>query len=406
MNSLSAWEQRRKKALLVLPVLVIPFLTLAFWSLGGGSSSSFGNADSTAGFNVLLPQAAGKKEVELDKLRFYEAADQDSAEWRRKMAQDRYSLGYRDEPHQEYEPFDKSASAYNPAPPPHSPAATEKLIYQKLGAINQQLQQAEQAPANEGLAMQHKYQMPADPVATPSFPNSGREPFEDKELTELNQMMDKILDIQHPDRVKARLQEVDTIELESQHSVVSMKPDSRIAHFGAKRKRTDRAAFYSTHNADTEADQEPLIMAVLHNRQEVVQGSIVPLRTLQTCYVNGSPVPAGSMVHGAASIKEGRLMIHVSSLVLDNRLYPVAFKVYDLDGLEGLHIPGAPGRKTIDESLGNSFQSIPLLAMDPSIRGQAATAGVQAVKALVGKKVRQLKVVLPSGYRVMLKQSK
>ena len=48
---------RQRKFLLVLPALVIPFVTMAFWALGGGKGASIeGHATAkNGGFNLQLP---------------------------------------------------------------------------------------------------------------------------------------------------------------------------------------------------------------------------------------------------------------------------------------------------------------------------------------------------------------
>lgn len=407
MNSLSAWEQRRRKALLVLPALVVPFITLGFWALGGGSSSGKADENSAAGMNLSLPQAAGKKEVGLDKLRFYEAADQDSMEWRRKLTQDRYSMGLSEDPVSITN--GDNNNAYDPAPPisEQNHAATERLIYQRLGAINRQVSEAQGARGTEGLPAAKELQMQESRGTSVRFAPREAEPEADKEMSELNQMMDKILDIQHPDRVKARQQQVDTPATFNKSQAVSFKPDSRIAYFGVNEalNKPDNH-FYIPEVGQGVEKQEPGLVAIIHNQQEVLDGSVVQFRLLRTFYLNGVAVPAGTMVHGTASIRGDRLQVAVTSTVLQDKLYPAVFKVYDLDGLEGLQIPGSLVRNTINESVGNSFQSLSMLSMDPSLRGQAAAAGIQAVKSLAGKKTRQVRVVLPSGYQVLLKQSK
>ncbi|OLY94215.1 Bacteroides conjugative transposon TraM protein [Cnuella takakiae] len=405
MNSLSAWEQRRRKALLVLPVLVVPFITLGFWALGGASSSQ-ADENSAAGMNLSLPQTTGKKEVGLDKLRFYEAADQDSMEWRRKLTQDRYSMGLSEDP---VSITNGDNNAYDPAPPisEQNHAATERLIYQRLGAINRQVSEAEHDRSSKELLDAKELPVQASMGTSVRFAPKEAEPEADKELSELNQMMDKILDIQHPDRAKARQQQVDTPANYSKSQAVSSKPDIRIAYFGVNKalnKPDDH--FYIPKVAQGLEKQEPGLVAIIHNQQEVLDGSVVQFRLLQTFYLNGVAVPAGTMVHGTASIRGDRLQVAVTSIVLQDKLYPAVFKVYDLDGMEGLRIPGSLVRNTINESVENSFQSLSMLSMDPSLRGQAAAAGIQAVKSLAGKKARQVRVVLPSGYQVLLKQSK
>src|SRR5690349_736541 len=71
---------RKRRFLMVLPLLVIPFVTLIFWSLGGGQGSKAAgqNADSQ-GLNLSLPSARIVDEGRLDKLGFYQQAESESA---------------------------------------------------------------------------------------------------------------------------------------------------------------------------------------------------------------------------------------------------------------------------------------------------------------------------------------
>ena len=65
---------KRRKMLLVLPLLVIPFLTMAFWALGGGKGTQ-DKVIATEGLNLDLPNANLKEDKLMDKLSFYEKAD-------------------------------------------------------------------------------------------------------------------------------------------------------------------------------------------------------------------------------------------------------------------------------------------------------------------------------------------
>jgi hypothetical protein len=111
-------------------------------------------------------------------------------------------------------------------------------------------------------------------------------------------------------------------------------------------------------------------------------------------------------LHGTAATKEDRITIHISSVVHGGKIYPVSLKVYDLDGMEGINAPASSARSTVSESFNNSLQSMPVLPTNNSLATQAAGAGVQTVKNLVSKRVRQIKVLLPAGYQLMLKPSK
>src|SRR5215471_14871431 len=76
---------RKRKILLVIPILILPFLTMAFWALGGGKGAqSLGKAEKVVGLNVNLPDPHLKDDKKEDKLTFYDKAEQDSiklAEW-------------------------------------------------------------------------------------------------------------------------------------------------------------------------------------------------------------------------------------------------------------------------------------------------------------------------------------
>ena len=72
--------QRQRKMLLVLPLLVLPFITCLFWVLGGGevNASTLETAEKK-GFNTKLPDANLKDGLFLDKMNYYEEAAIDSA---------------------------------------------------------------------------------------------------------------------------------------------------------------------------------------------------------------------------------------------------------------------------------------------------------------------------------------
>ncbi|RYY51756.1 MAG: conjugal transfer protein TraM, partial [Chitinophagaceae bacterium] len=68
----------RRRILLVLPLLVVPFLALAFYAGGGGRGSADEVAAST-GINTALPHADFKTEDPVDKMGFYARGEKDTA---------------------------------------------------------------------------------------------------------------------------------------------------------------------------------------------------------------------------------------------------------------------------------------------------------------------------------------
>src|SRR5580704_15455855 len=72
---------RYRRFLMVLPLLVLPFLTILFIALGGGKEGN-GTGEGSAGnkgINLKLPDAHFKKAREKDKLGLYEQSSKDSA---------------------------------------------------------------------------------------------------------------------------------------------------------------------------------------------------------------------------------------------------------------------------------------------------------------------------------------
>jgi len=71
--------------------------------------------------------------------------------------------------------------------------------------------------------------------------------------------------------------------------------------------------------------------------------------------------------------------------------------------LPGIYIPGAISRDVAKQSADNSLQLMELGTMDPSLKAQAAAAGISTAKSLLSKKVKLVKVMVKAGYKVLLK---
>ena len=101
-----------------------------------------------------------------------------------------------------------------------------------------------------------------------------------------------------------------------------------------------------------------------------------------------------------------RLNISIETLKTGNRVFPVALEVYDVDGLEGLHIPGAITRDAAKQAGADGLNAADAMTMSADPTLAAAGVAVTAVKGLGQKKIRLVKVRLKAGYQVMLKIDK
>lgn len=203
--------------------------------------------------------------------------------------------------------------------------------------------------------------------------------------------MDKILDIRHPDRVKDRMKEKQAEELSNVFPVFSAATiDTTINGFFG----IDKNAISIQSNA---------IEAVVNENRVLVNGAVIKLRLLQDIYINGSKIPIGNFVFGTVSLNGERLEIDINSIRYGNSLFPVKMVAYDMDGISGIYVPGAITRDVVKQSADNSLQLMELSTFDPSLKAQAAAAGINTVKSLLSKKVKQVKVIVKAGYKVLLK---
>jgi conjugative transposon TraM protein len=234
---------------------------------------------------------------------------------------------------------------------------------------------------------------------------------EDPEMQQLNGMMDKILDIQHPERVKERIGHITET---NKRRVLAVNVDAGEAFNSAlvnNSGRTDNSfsnnRFYSLNeDIDTNVVLENAVKAVIHETQTLTEGSVVKFRLVNDVFVDGGIIPKNTFVFGLASLSSERLRIRISHIRRDNSLYPVNLWVFDLDGINGIYIPGAIARDVAKQSTGQALQGLGLTTVDQSIPTQAAAAGLEAAKSMLSKKAKLIKVTVKAGYQVLLKDEK
>lgn len=260
---------------------------------------------------------------------------------------------------------------------------------------------------------------PASPLASfpglsaPSFPSTRDTPTADPELKQLNDMLEKVLDVQHPERVKERLLEASAKE-PARIFTVTPAPACNLSYWPAKdtdstRQRTTlrkaiKAAsrFYELDQEDATAETPNTIPAVVHETKTVVTGGSVKLRLTSAVVVHGQEIPAGTTVEGVAELSGERLKISIDKIVSKGSIIPVNLRVYDASGLEGIYEPGAIARDASKQGADQAMQSMQLASLNPSLGAQAAASGIETVKTLLSKKVRLISVTVKSGTPVLL----
>jgi len=148
------------------------------------------------------------------------------------------------------------------------------------------------------------------------------------------------------------------------------------------------------------------IPASVASNQTLVSGSTIKLRLDKDIQLNEILIPKGSFVFGTCQVNGERLRVAINHIRYKKQLLPVNLKVYDLDGLDGIHIPGSINRDAAKQGVDRGLSSMQLMNMDASVAAQAASAGVEAAKGLFSKKVRLIRVTVKAGYPILLVDGK
>jgi conjugative transposon TraM protein len=400
---------KQRKFMMVLPLLVLPFVLIIFLALGGGKGSAAPGPKSQSfqGINLRLPDAHFKKGKQKDKLGFYEDASRDSLKRKEALKKDPYFKKDSAEALQQI--FEKSASRFNLGAELKNslgnaafPDSNEEKLVQKLSLLKQTLTKKRV----DNLATVSRPAIPSSPAATDltRLENTMRSlqtrPPEDPELTQLAGMLDKILLIQHPEKFSDSLGPAASKNKSASYSVSTEAPTSELF---ADLNHRPQNAFYGCSNEPESLSTGPAAMeAVIDQTQTLVPGAIVTLRLLQNLYIHGAVIPRNTLIYGSTRLNAERLTISVQTIRHQNGILPVSLQVYDLDGLEGIYVPGSINREVGKESAAQGIGSLGIESLDPSLGAQAASAGIQAAKTLMSKKIRLVRLTLEAGYKVFL----
>jgi hypothetical protein len=359
----------KRKALLVLPAIVLPGLCLIFFTLGGGRDGLKAGGLAALGLNPQLPSASIEGRQLLNKKLQYEAAERDSL----RKAQYRRQDPYRRDTTAGKPPFPISGTR-SWGTSGHGAILTKPLIAtdpradQVLSQLQRLRQAVQQPPASAALSPRGMPPFPAPAIGRTTGPGSPDDTIGDAKVGRLNELLDKVIRIRHPEEGRPS-------------TIAPLHVDEVLP-------------------ADSSANA---ISAVVADNQVLVAGMTVALRITDSVRLNGSVMQAGQLVYGTVNVSGDRLLVHISALRCDRSLYSTDLQAYDLDGIAGIHIPGVLSRDVAKESADQGVSSLNVLNVDPSLGAQAASAGIQTVKTFASRKVRQVRISVPAGYQLLLR---
>lgn len=431
----SARFLQQRKFYTMLPVLVLPFVTLIYWVLFVKGSKTQQQTTQSQGLIMSIPDAMLKENNQVNKLSFYQRAAADSAKFNELIRKDPYrnaGVGQTDSL-QTGEiaglggPFSKKEKPVSYGGRTYTDAGEVK-IFKKLNEldavlsrpaepefsrVDEDIKSIDAAKADQSdheQQIQKLHTLMAGLQQQPAEQNV----YEDPEIRELNGMLDKIIRIQNPELADEKIKEQSMADKGKVFSVQGVSGESPVsllsANAGNDSLQTEafrsipfeQNGFFGLQQPVSSADQNA-IPAIIAQDQTLVSGSTVKLSLTQDVYIGGVLIPKDSYVYGTATLNNERLMIRIESVRFENNLLPVKLTVYDLDGISGIYIPGAIVRDVAKQSLSQDIQGIGVGSIDPSLGAQAASAAVQTAKTLMGKKTRLLQVFVKAGYQVLLR---
>ena len=431
---------QQRRFYMVLPLLVFPFITMIFWALGGGQGTPVQAQEVKSGLNLSLPGAHFNNEDELwDKFTLYEKAKRDSLRYEEARRNDPYYVVTTLKEHPSTDTLYRTGNKLNTSLGIKDKYVQinehEQQINLKLAEITQQINQPDPrsgpttiskpalkasagsqntADSDEVDRLEKMMQLMASPDAN------------DPEMQQIDQVLEKILDIQHPQRMKDKIREhslehkaqvfpVKIAEEEDNISLVEnplknprqlIQADSSEFSQKVSVTITSRNSFYGLDDEPAQGEENSnAIEAVIHDTQTVVAGSTVKMRLLSDVFINGRLIEKDHFIYGICAVNGERLTITINTIRDEDSLLPVALQVYDLDGQEGIYIPGAVARDAAKKATSQSIQDMQMYSMDNSIGVQAATAGIEAAKGLFSKKAKLLKITIKPGYQLLLQHT-
>jgi len=435
---------RQRKFLLILPLLTLPFITMIFWALGGGKGSSV-VAQSTGiqnGLNLKLPDAKLKSDKGLDKLSFYRLAALDSLKLLQEKKSDPYwneLVGYKDNDTTNLpgsmkqndfhlQKFNNRLSLSPNSDKNMDP--NEAKVYSKLQQLTDQLNKSSSPSSamndydlNSLYSLKQNYDASGDVDRLEGMMNVMKQgEGKDPEMEQLNTMLDKILAIQYPEKDTANLlaqegkKESNKVSRKTNKTNISLLGNKSITKTTNDTIAPNRDVMISLENEHNDfysledeqgdvSNKENAIKAIIPETQTIVAGSTIKLLLTDDVLIKGTTIPRNTFIYGTVSLNNERLKISINSIRYLDNILPVALEVYDLDGLAGIYVPGSINRDVAKQSADQGMNNIGFTTLDPSLAAQATSAGIQAAKSLISKKIKLVKVTVKAGYRVLLKDN-
>ncbi len=281
---------------------------------------------------------------------------------------------------------------------PKEDSETEKLKKEVEGLKNQLAQKEQPDRMDEQLKLMEKsYQL-----ASKYMPESSNtSPI--KEASDTNVSL-PVAKTKQPEVSKS-------VRTVANHTVSSLGQRISDSAFIKQVSQPRNFSFITGGNESKQKDRNT-VWACVNSTQTLVNGQNVKLRLLEPVEAGGMELPVNSLITGIAQIQGERLQIVVQSLENNGNILPVQLTAYDVDGQQGLFIPGSVETTALKEITGSMGRdagtSISITQGTTAGQQLAADVGrslIQGTSQYISKKLRTTKVTLKAGHRLLLMPS-
>ncbi|MDR1671741.1 MAG: conjugative transposon protein TraM [Alistipes sp.] len=270
-------------------------------------------------------------------------------------------------------------------------------LRRRLEELQAQVDESASAPSSVGdqlALMERSFQMAAKymPNAT-AAPGTG-----DADIADVSSA---------PQAAQSGKTVVSTVRREQKSVVSLLSAPMSDAEFVTAYSAPRNMGFITAAGNETAAEEKNTIAACVLTNQTVRDGQSVRLRLLEPMRVGGTLVPRNTILAAAAKIAGERLELTVGSVESGGTILPVKLIAHDTDGQSGIFIPDLQAISAAKEIVAGMGQSAgQSINLSGDAAGQlAADMGrnlMQGVSQFTAKKLREVKVHLKAGHRVLL----
>ena len=363
---------KKNKVPLLLPLVLIPFLILIFYILGGGKKDTgSGNENLTLddGANYILPEADKNIEI-MDKLEAYQSESTTSASLSEKSSLQKDSVDIKLGIH-DFQADSLKRQLRN------------QSRSEVSGKLMTHIREKEAKVRKENQEEKKIVSSPIKSKARPKKTNTRQAVLQamqeqEKEWEEMENMLNQNVNLSHKnDSLKYALKDT-----QEQIQLLIQKQEER---FTLEKKKVN--------GFNREKSSSTLIRAEVCEQTTVLDGNRIKMCLLEEVCIDGKKVAKHSFFYGICKIDKERLNIQVVSFPMKDYFLPVDLRILDLDGLPGLYIPDNVARK-VSKEIGSRTNLSPLwnIGSDP-ITGIGINTADRTAQALI-KRVKVRKITI------------